>query len=324
MELIIAAQDDASPWDVPPAISDKSTGDTPSSGQETGTETLLGRGYFSQLGIVRGKPSRGDAPPSLSKSCSDKLALKQCTSLLSSLSSLLVSPSSAYLTSIILPESQYSPMGCQRCFSATPVDGQHPQDNGRMKPLLPYLRANNTTTDSTVEDTAISKTWKSSGYAFVPFKVHTTTLEFEFSKRTVAAAAAERKAQAAGGGTNMTATNLAVTWSANGLNEGIIGGVLQGRKNFDIKGASAVSRRKLWMLANEVAGNLAGSLAADERGDSGVHALVKCLSSKEVTYDEVKGCSLMKGRRAVKEESRRDALKGWKKNTGDGGFRLSD
>ncbi|KAM7209695.1 Adenosine deaminase/editase [Naviculisporaceae sp. PSN 640] len=318
MELIMAAQDDASPWAVP-GLPDETTQETPSSEQDTAPE-LLGRGYFSQLGIVRRKPSRGDAPPSLSKSCSDKLALKQCTSLLSSLSSLFVSPSSAYLTSIILPESQYSPTGCQRCFSATSSEGENLQDNGRMKPLLPYLRHSDTTAPTaSAQDTAMSKIWRSSGYAFVPFKVHTTTLEFDFSKRTVAAAA-ERKAQAANSRSNMAASNLAVAWTANGLNEGIIGGVLQGRKKFDIKGASAVSRTKLWKLANQVAENLVGI----ESSQGCAQMLLECLSSEGATYDEVKGCLLLKGRQAVKEEARREALKGWIRNTGDGGFRLSD
>jgi tRNA-specific adenosine deaminase 1 len=50
MELIMAAQEDATPWSLPLTASDgPSTGET--------TESLLhGRGYFSELGIVRRKP----------------------------------------------------------------------------------------------------------------------------------------------------------------------------------------------------------------------------------------------------------------------------
>ncbi|KAH6854933.1 adenosine deaminase/editase [Chaetomium sp. MPI-CAGE-AT-0009] len=148
MELIMSSQEDATPWGTPvpitpsppppqqspspstspapPSPSPSPTPSTPIPPPQTQTQpqtqppppTLLGRGYFSHLGIVRRKPSRGDAPPSHSKSCSDKLALKQCTSLLSSLASLFVSPRGAYLASLVLPASQFSAAGCTRCFAA--------------------------------------------------------------------------------------------------------------------------------------------------------------------------------------------------------------
>ncbi|KAM7205358.1 Adenosine deaminase/editase [Rhypophila sp. PSN 637] len=321
MELIMAAQDDASPWDLPPPepLPDNDVQDTGQS-NPTGAkkpESLLGRGYFSQLGIVRRKPSRGDAPPSLSKSCSDKLALKQCTSLLSSLSSLFVFPNSAYLTSIILPESQYSSTGCQRCFF----------QDGRMKPLLPYLHKSKTTEFADNHSAAMSETWKNSGYTFSPFAIETTKLEFDFSKRTATAKAAAEEAQQGviTSGPKIVASNLAVAWTANGLNEGIIGGVLQGRKKLDLKGASAVSRRKTWRLAAQVAEGLAALSGARSDGGEEADLLVKSLlSNQDATYDEIKEYPLLKGRKAVKEEARREALKGWVKNIGDGGFRLSD
>ena len=78
MELTMAAQDDATPWDLPPLAI------TPGDSTPAEPEILHGRGYFSVLGSVRRKPSRPDAPPSLSKSCSDKIALKQSISLLNS------------------------------------------------------------------------------------------------------------------------------------------------------------------------------------------------------------------------------------------------
>ena len=163
MELIMAAQDDASPWD-PPASPSLNPASSPSSSPTMiATATSLpGRAYFSQLGVVRRKPARGDAPPSLSKSCSDKIALKQCTSLLSALPALLVSPRGAYLSSLILPESQFSQAACRRCFSAAAKEG------GRMHSLA-------------------GRRWGESGYSFVPFRVETTAEEFEFSKRAVAA-----------------------------------------------------------------------------------------------------------------------------------------
>ncbi|KAL8754973.1 MAG: hypothetical protein Q9184_004941 [Pyrenodesmia sp. 2 TL-2023] len=142
MELLMEAQVDATPWPVErlhPAT--KKLGGV-----------LLGRESFAQLGIVRRKPGRDLA--TLSKSCSDKLALKQCTSILSSCTSLLVNPANAYLESLTLPKSQYVAHACERCFGPA----------GRMKSVA-------------------GRTWPG-GYAFRPFKVGTTEHEFVYSRRS--------------------------------------------------------------------------------------------------------------------------------------------
>ncbi|PHH81725.1 hypothetical protein CDD82_73 [Ophiocordyceps australis] len=142
MELTMAAQQDASAWDLPR--------------DAQGLDLCLpGRQYFSQLGIVRRKPARGDAPETLSKSCSDKLSLKQCTSLLSSLTSLFIDPSSAYVDMLVLPESQHSAQGCQRAFGK----------KGRMSSLTGAV-------------------WPEP-YAFRPFTIVTTTEEFAFSRQAL-------------------------------------------------------------------------------------------------------------------------------------------
>jgi len=142
--------------------------------------------------------------------------------------------------------------------------------------------------------------WEGGTYRFVPFRVVTTREEFEFSKRAVAARA-ERT----------SASNLAVAWTRDGVEEALVGGVLQGRRQFVLKGASAVSRRGMWKLTAEVAGMLDGE--EETRIREGLAAR---------TYDEVKGDALLDGRRAVKEEVRRDALTGWIQNTGGGGFTM--
>ena len=98
--------------------------------------------------------ARADSPQTLSKSCSDKLALKQCTSLLSSCTSLLVHPANAYLETLILPQSQCVEHACERCFGPS----------GRMQPVA-------------------NKQWKN-GYAFHPFRVRPTDQEFSFSRRS--------------------------------------------------------------------------------------------------------------------------------------------
>ncbi|OPB38498.1 tRNA-specific adenosine deaminase [Trichoderma guizhouense] len=269
MELIMAAQEDASPWELPtPAPTPASTQSAISDSESA----LPGRAYFSQLGIVRRKPARGDAPPTLSKSCSDKIALKQCTSLLSSLASLFVNPANAYIDTLVLPESQYSAAACERAFSAT----------GRMKPVA-------------------GKQW-AEGHAFRPFNVEATSVEFEFSKRAVQARSKV-----------ISASNLAATWSASGFEETILGGVLQGRKQFDMRGASKTSRRQIWIKSRELSDQLSAS-------NAGRHGGLREHFASASSYQDIKDGPLLAERRQVKAEVRQLALKGWIQNEGDSGF----
>ncbi|KAL8920702.1 MAG: hypothetical protein Q9172_004387 [Xanthocarpia lactea] len=158
MESLMEAQVDATPWPVDQLH--------PAAKKLPGL--LRGRESFGELGIVRRKPgatlaicARADSPQTLSKSCSDKLALKQCTSVLSSFTSLLVNPANAYIKSLVLPKGQYSERACQRSFGP----------KGRMKPVANHR-------------------W-SGGYAYCPFKVRTTDHEFAFSRRSKPASSRE-------------------------------------------------------------------------------------------------------------------------------------
>lgn len=245
----MAAQEDSTPWKEPsPSL--KSSGDLP---------ILHGRGYFSALGAVRRKPSRPDAPPTLSKSCSDKLSAKQATSLLSSITSLLISPRNCYIQSLTLPESQYSQVACMRAFSAS----------GRLAPL-------------------VGRDWGDS-YSFKPFEIHTTSREFVHSKR-----------QPLGPKEVLVPSNIASLWTPK-TTETIIGGTQQGRKQFSIKGASSVCKRRTWMLAITIADALYSSSEA-------------ILSSLRVErYADVKNAGLLKKRREVKDDVR-GTLKGWQRN----------
>ncbi|KUJ23385.1 uncharacterized protein LY89DRAFT_728138 [Mollisia scopiformis] len=251
MEITMAAQEDSTPWAHPPSLI---------SGDDE--NTLHGRGYFSALGAVRRKPSRPDAPPTLSKSCSDKLSAKQSTSLLSSVTSLLISPQNCYLQSLTLPESQYSEVACTRAFSSI----------GRLAPLH-------------------GKDW-GDGYSFRPFKILTTSSEFGYSRR-----------QALGSREALVPSNIASLWTPR-TSETIIGGTQQGRKQFSIKGASQVSKRRMWVLAVAIANELYLSSPA-------------ILSSLKVEkYIEVKNGELLKKRKEVKEDVR-STLKGWQRNNDD-------
>lgn len=283
MELTIAAQPDAAPWASPlpqhmmemqtTTTNNHHTPNPPSTTDATTPPPLhlLGRACFAHLGIVRRKPARPDAPPSLSKSCSDKLAAKQCTSLLASVvAPLLTITPGVYLASVVLPASQYSAAGVARCFST------------RMAGLE-------------------GRVWGGE-YAFRPFEVRTTRVEFGFSRRGLVG---EGEKEGRGGG--FVACNLATAWTARGLLEGVIGGVVQGRKQTDPKGGSAVSRRKMWMLAREVARLAVVDESVFEHG----------------TYAELKESEFLADRRQVKRDIRAHALKGWVRNVGDDDFGIA-
>ncbi|KIH94656.1 tRNA-specific adenosine deaminase [Sporothrix brasiliensis 5110] len=275
MELTMAAQEDASPWDAPITAEEDAPGSL---------RLLSGRGFFSRLGTVRRKPGRADAPPTLSKSCSDKLALRQCTTLLSGFATLFVTPSTGlYLRSVVLPSSQYSETGCRRCFSAE-------TDVGRLAPVAERI-------------------WPRP-YAFVPFAVNTTDLEFAFSTRHPSMIS-----------TKNASSNLAVAWTLNGINECLVNGVLRGRKEFDPTGASAVSRRQMWKLAQQVAtmvmDNAQGSDDTKRPEEKTLQRLFDCK-----TYSALKASPSLAARRAVKDDVKNLALMGWTPNENDGNWGL--
>jgi tRNA-specific adenosine deaminase 1 len=258
MELTMASQEDSTPWSLPPST-DALSPETQHISTSATEPTLHGRSYFSALGIVRRKPSRPDAPPTLSKSCTDKLSLKQSTSLLSSLTSLLISPTNIYIHTLILPSSQLSPTAVNRAFSSS----------GRLKPLS-------------------GKQWQG-GYAFKPFRILGTSKEFPFSRRSAK---------------NVVPSNLASSWTRNS-SETLIGGTLQGRKQFDVRGASRVCKKRMWSLALEVA------------VVAGVPAIERCL--RVGRYGDVKDWGLLEERRGVKGDVR-VVLGGWVGNEGGEGF----
>ena len=271
MENIMAAQDDATPWDeAPPLECD-----------------LQGRGHFDQLGIVRRKPARADAPVTLSKSCSDKLALKQVTGLLSTIASKLIWPANVYLASLVLPEGQVVPRAVERAWSA----------DGRLRHVIDI-------------DHGTKKAWLEAGYSFHPFSVQATSRNFEFSK-TMEPNTDKIQNNSA------VPSNLSVVHTAN-ASEILINGVLQGRRQLDPSGASCVSRRKMWSSAVEIVQTIQ-SIAAQE-GPQGIDRNLTDLVDdiSRGTYAEVKAKS--KTRQEVKRFVQEVSLKGWKRNDGDDDF----
>ena len=200
--------------------------------------------------------ARADSPITMSKSCSDKLALNQCTSLLSSPVSLLVSPQNAYIDTLILPSQQYRQEACERAFGPA----------GRMLP-------------------AATSTW-SGGYQYRPFCVETTEIGFQYSRRAAIANTVICKG-----------SNVSAVWIPC-HQETLINGVLQGRKQTDQRGASALSRMQTWTLLVEIVGLL------------DIPALTNIL--KNPSYLDMKSSPNLKQRRQVKEDVKSKALKGWK------------
>lgn len=355
MELTMASQVDATPWTAT-TIPQKEA--SPIAMTPESTAPLLGRAYFSQLGIVRRKPSRGDAPPTRSKSCSDKLSLRQCISLLSSLTSLVVSPDHAYISTLILPKSQYNASGCRRAFSDGQSQGDDDKEAGSQQARMAPLRN-------------LSRGW-GGGYRFQPFRVKTTDFEFAFSRQSttisplpsllpfhslshsspssIATLSPTDPSSGLKPKSRTATSNLSTALTASGREETTLNGVLHGRKaaDADIRGASFASRRRMWSLAVEVASSLTedklkASQTQDVQQAFGATASSASTSSSSVmasntptatraeaesetecrkTYADVKNTPLLEPRWHAKEAARRLALKGWLRNTGDEGFAL--
>ena len=245
MELVMREQEDDTPW-------------------EKAEDGMPGRGNFDRLGVVRRKPARPDAPSTLSKSCSDKLAMKQCTSLLSGVTTLLIKPERCYLRRLILPQDRLVTTSVERAFSP----------KGRMASLA-------SSTDG-------HQAWQSAGYSLNFFDVVPTSRRFEYEKTDGA-----------------TASNISAL-STPHRQQTLINGVLQGRKQSDPKGASTVSRRRIW---EDVA-----ALAAAV-GDTEGFLRHEVLDS--TSYASLKAGAVLEARSEVKKLVRDEALKGWQRNFGD-------
>ncbi|KAF1985289.1 hypothetical protein K402DRAFT_379641 [Aulographum hederae CBS 113979] len=261
MELVMDSQNDATPWATPPL---NNTSADPSANPDV-RSALRGRGYFSELGVVRLKPSRSDSVPALSKSCSDKLALKQFTSLLSSTVSLLVLPSSAYLSTFTIPASQHNATAVTRCFGS----------KGRLSVISP----------------SHSESWEG-GYRFRPFLIRITSREFIHSRRS---------------SPNPIPCNVTAVATPH-FSSTLIGGVLQGRKQLDPRGATKVSRRSTWRAALEVAVS------------AGVPLVIEALKAE--SFKDMKSGESLNQRKEVKDDVRRLALRGWEENSGDENWSL--
>ncbi|KAJ9288065.1 hypothetical protein DTO021C3_4469 [Paecilomyces variotii] len=342
MELCMAAQDDPTPWQLPPKTEPKA--DEPST-----TPTLLdGRGYFSNLGVVRRKPSRADAESTLSKSCSDKLALRQVSSLLSYPTSLLVAPTeAAYITALILPEEEISNVACARAFGDGETGrmrmlkgrqwGTGGTDNGyRFRPfdilsvptaeveaLWPFAKPK----EAPIPEVAMEST-NVSTKSRKKNKISNTSAVWTAAPSSVAEIRTEPAPKRSKTSSSSTASNAA------GLHETIINGVKQGNKASTptMRGASALSRAKMWLLLRDIVrpASLNGDAVSESSGlDKGtgqtIDALIHDSAQQRIVEARTYECfkrdpdicpDWIKLRETALQEAKR-VLKDWIPNRGD-------
>jgi tRNA-specific adenosine deaminase 1 len=140
------------------------------------------------------------------------------------------------------------------------------------------------------------RSW-SVGYSYQSFQIVTTVMEFEFSRRAIE------------NGSMHVPSNTSAVWCPY-LQEVLAGGVLQGRKKRDPRGASGISRLKMWTAVMETF-NL--------RDD--IDNLAKDIDSG--TYKHIKQHRFLDPRRVVKETVT-GALQGWISNGGDDQFSINE
>jgi tRNA-specific adenosine deaminase 1 len=254
---------------------------------------LQGRGHFSLLGYTRRKPARADAEPSLSKSCTDKLAVKEFSSVLSFPADLFIQKTaSAFIRSVVVYSDQYHATGYERAFGRS----------GRLSKL------------------------NSIGHFFnvEPLPVEFPRFAFDKSQRGSGALP-----QTASKVTNVSALSIRRTGSDRpDIVEVLINGVKQGYKQWDERSskASVVCRKKLWDLALSISSLLEAHQNAERIACTAYRKIdwledLRCALSAS-TYDEAKSSRL----RTLSRDRRKrvtDALGNWTKNSGDGSWNQS-
>lgn len=181
--------------------------------------SLQGRGHFSMLGYVRRKPARADADPSNSKSCTDKIAIKQFTSLVAFPTDLLIEKTeNAYIQTMIVYADQYNETGYLRAFGP----------GGRLSNVA------------------------QSGKFFEVAKLTHDFPRFAFARAALKVVLPGQQKPKVSNVASLWISHP--VGEAGGLLETLVNGVKQGYKQWEDRPAKAsvVSRRKLWDLAVEL------------------------------------------------------------------------
>jgi tRNA-specific adenosine deaminase 1 len=141
----------------------------------------------------------------------------------------------------------------------------------------------------------VGKVW-GDGYEFNAFQIRTTSREFAFSRRQDIAA-----------DNKLAPSNISASWTPYHM-ETLIGGVLQGRKQGDIRGASRTCKCRMWGVALETSKLVKATRVED------------CL--KQAMYTDIKLDPLLAEREEAKRFARQEVLDGWVRNTGDERFSI--
>ena len=134
------------------------------------------------------------------------------------------------------------------------------------------------------------KMWEG-GYRFRPFQVRTTAREFGFSRKSLRSTSGP-----------LTGSNVSAVWTPI-LEETLINGVRQGRKQNDPRGASAICRLRTCGAVMVVLKALA------------MPAFTHLATSSR--YSDLKQADMLNQRRIVKEDVTGEALAGWIPNVID-------
>ncbi|KAF3113099.1 hypothetical protein TWF706_010099 [Orbilia oligospora] len=283
MEFIISAQQDPTPWSLPTTtttITNNNKENTP-----LPSNPLPGRSYFSTLSIVRRKPSRPDAPPTLSKSCTDKLTLKQFTSVLSSLSSILILPTkAAYIKTFTVPFDKFNQEGYTRAFTPSPP-------NGRLSTCMHLI-----------DDTGIKD------YSFHPLSPTPLSQSFPFTSYPYSKPPPQD--------TTTKASNISTLYinhpRTKPTTEVLISGVKQGIAQLSTvrgdKKGSVVCRKRMWLFLRQIVDLLPSNQYLDTK--------TKIESSR--TYFELKEINIHSTQSRIRmKHIVTGALNGWERNIGD-------
>ncbi|KAK2736155.1 hypothetical protein FQN57_000886 [Myotisia sp. PD_48] len=342
MELCMAAQEDPTPWELQ---GEKVSIDIP---QNASTQALLnGRAHFSILGVVRRKPARADAESTLSKSCSDKLTVKQVTSILSFPANIFIAATAnAYISDFLLPQDELNDVGFERCFGS--------RETGRMKALKDRVwgsaDADNCGGDfrfrpfnaRSLPMAEFQGLWEYAKPDGVPFPGRSRpsnisavwTAPPSYSSVTPFSLEGTECLQAKNSGyPKQKLANM-----PTGLNETLINGVKQGYRmdSLGMKKASALSRASMWGLLRDIVHNLSSmgeiifyneaTICRYNLEKSHIASLRDCVLLSP-TYETLKNTltkiEILKKRTEALEDVRY-ILQNWVQNRGDDDWGLDD